>query len=69
MPAHCGDHAGGKGIILVSNGAKFEWRGGQVIDVRSETWVTERSGDMGYTFRPEGGGEEMPWKERSVMDE
>src|ERR1700683_496276 len=24
---------------------------------------------MGYTFRPEGGGEEMPWKERSVMDE
>jgi Homeodomain-like domain-containing protein len=37
--------------------------------VRSETWVTERSGDMGYTFRPEGGGEEMPWKERSVMDE
>jgi len=26
--------------------------------VRSETWVTERSGDMGYTFRPEGGGEE-----------
>ena len=21
---------------------------------------------MGYTFRPEGGGEEMPWKERSV---
>ena len=34
--------------------------------VRSETWVTERSGDMGYIFRPEGGGEEMPWKERSV---
>jgi hypothetical protein len=24
---------------------------------------------MGYTFRPEGGGEEMPWKESSVMDE
>jgi Homeodomain-like domain-containing protein len=24
---------------------------------------------MGYTFRPEGGGEVMPWKERSVMDE
>src|SRR5208283_1060175 len=24
---------------------------------------------MGYTFRPEGGGEGMPWKERSVMDE
>src|SRR6201988_5477491 len=24
---------------------------------------------IGYTFRPEGGGEEMPWKERSVMDE
>src|SRR6476661_8797847 len=24
---------------------------------------------MGYSFRPEGGGEEMPWKERSVMDE
>src|ERR1700683_4057059 len=24
---------------------------------------------MGYTFRPEGGGEEMPWKERSVTDE
>jgi len=24
---------------------------------------------MGYTFQPEGGGEGMPWKERSVMDE
>jgi hypothetical protein len=24
---------------------------------------------MGYTFRPEGGGKEMPWKESSVMDE
>jgi len=24
---------------------------------------------MGYTFRPEGSGKEMPWKERSVMDE
>ena len=24
---------------------------------------------MGYTFRPEGGGEVMPWKESSVMDE
>src|ERR1700692_3548036 len=24
---------------------------------------------MGYTFRPEGGGEAMPWKESSVMDE
>jgi hypothetical protein len=24
---------------------------------------------MGYSFRPEGGGEEMPWKESSVMDE
>src|SRR5579864_3189840 len=24
---------------------------------------------MGYTFRPEGGGEVMPWKERSVMNE
>src|SRR5215470_11127283 len=24
---------------------------------------------MGYTFRPEGGGEEMPWRESSVMDE
>src|ERR1700691_113052 len=24
---------------------------------------------MGYTFRPEGGGEEMPWKESSVTDE
>jgi hypothetical protein len=25
---------------------EFDW------SVRSETWVTERSGDMGYTFRP-----------------
>ena len=24
---------------------------------------------MGYTFRPERGGEEMPWKESSVRDE
>ena len=24
---------------------------------------------MGYTCRPEGGGEEMPWKKSSVMDE
>ena len=23
---------------------------------------------MGYTFRPEGDGEEVPWKERSEMD-
>ena len=37
--------------------------------VRSDTWVTERSGDIGYTFRPEGGGDWMPWKESSVMDE
>src|SRR5215472_15562106 len=24
---------------------------------------------MGYTFRPEGGGKRMPWKESSVIDE
>src|SRR5262249_33908020 len=34
------------------------WWESLVSVVRSETWVTERSGDMGYTFRPEGGGEE-----------
>jgi hypothetical protein len=28
-----------------------------------------RSEDMGYTLRPEGAGEVMPWKECSVMDE
>src|SRR5215471_7951008 len=37
--------------------------------VRSETWVTERSAEMGYTFRPKGAERRMPGKESSVMNE
>src|SRR5258708_24688613 len=54
MLAHRGDHAGGKRIILVSNGAKLEWprRGSDCKDgsgggiLTTDLWVMSSKGNL-----------------------
>lgn len=42
----------------------FEQSGGLLLAVRPETWVTERTGDMSYTFSP---GAEHRYRQRSLL--
>ena len=55
-------------FIAPLSGASIESTGECVAVLNREgcPFLDIRSGDMGYIFPPEGGGEEMPWKQRSV---
>jgi len=61
-----------RALTSVKNGISFGvcQEENSVIIERPETWVTHRTGHMGYTSRFFAGREVwMPWKESSVMEE